>query len=117
MMLMGHACAYPRCAQIIRTKYCDAHKHIQSDILRGTRGTTSQQGYGTQWQKIRDRYLKLHPLCVDCKTQGIIKPAKEVHHRIELRKGGTNEDDNLQSLCKPCHSKRTRMRKDAIGLN
>lgn len=115
--LMGHACAYHTCNKIIRSKYCNQHKHIQSDVSRGTRGTTSQQGYGTQWQKIRKIHLFNHPLCEDCKIEGIIKPAKEVHHVIGLRNGGTNEDDNLQSLCKSCHSKRTRMGKDAIGLN
>lgn len=52
-MLMGRSCAHPNCREIVRTKYCDDHKHIQSDVSRGTRGTTSEQGYGTTWQKIR----------------------------------------------------------------
>ena len=108
---MGHACAYPRCAQIIHTKYCNTHKHIQLKVSRETRGTTSQQGYGSMWQKIRKIHLLNHPLCVNCKTHGIVKPAKEVHHIVELKQGGTNENDNLQSLCKSCHSKRTRMSK------
>lgn len=111
------ACAYQQCNKIMHSKYCDDHKHIQSDVSRETRGTTSEQGYGTIWQKVRKIHLLNYPLCEDCKTTGIVKPAKEVHHKIELRKGGTNEDDNLQSLCKSCHSKRTRMSKEAIGLN
>ena len=107
-MLMGHACSHPRCSAIVRTKYCDEHKHIQSDVLRDTRGTTSEQGYGTTWQKVRKIHLFKNPLCEVCKQQGIVKPANEVHHKNALRNGGTNEVDNLQSLCKSCHSKRTR---------
>ena len=106
--LMGRACAYYQCASIVRTKYCAQHKHIQSDVSRGTRGTTSQQGYGITWQKIRKIHLLNHPLCTDCKEHGIVKAAREVHHKLELRRGGTNDIDNLQSLCKSCHSKRTR---------
>ncbi|MBX3001917.1 MAG: HNH endonuclease [Caldilineaceae bacterium] len=34
-------------------------------------------------------------------------PATEVHHIIALRDGGRNEEGNLRSLCKTCHSKRT----------
>ena len=111
-----HACACPRCSKIVRTKYCDDHKHIQSDVSRETRGTTSEQGYGTAWQKIRKIHLLNHPLCEDCKTTGIVKPATEAHHKLELSKGGTSEDENLQSLCKSCHSKRTRSGNDKKNI-
>ena len=110
-----HACAYPQCPKIVSTKYCDDHKHIQSEVSRGTRGTTSEQGYGITWQKVRKIHLLNHPLCEDCKQQGIVKPALEVHHIVELKRGGTNEDYNLQSLCKSCHSKHTRSGKDVLA--
>ena len=31
----------------------------------------------------------------------------EVDHVIPLHKGGTNLDDNLQSLCRKCHRRKT----------
>jgi len=34
-------------------------------------------------------------------------PATEVHHIVPLDKGGSNADENLQALCKPCHSRHT----------
>jgi hypothetical protein len=34
-------------------------------------------------------------------------PAREVHHIKPLSHGGTNESDNLMSLCTPCHSEIT----------
>ena len=33
--------------------------------------------------------------------------AQEVHHIIPLADGGTHDEDNLMSLCKPCHSRIT----------
>ena len=38
-----------------------------------------------------------------CQGCGIITRNLEVDHRIPLHQGGTNDDDNLQSLCKDCH--------------
>ena len=58
--------------------------------------------------------LAAEPLCHDCKQGGainggggVITVATEVHHIVALRDGGTNDLDNLMSLCKTCHSKRT----------
>ena len=42
-----HACAHPQCNKIVHSKYCDDHKHIQSDVSRETQGTTTEQDYGT----------------------------------------------------------------------
>ena len=46
-------------------------------------------------------------LCVQCKREGRVKPGKEVDHIIPLKRGGTNAIKNLQTLCKPCHSRKT----------
>lgn len=51
-----------------------------------------------EFKPIRDKYLASHPFCERC---GAI--AKEVHHIKPLIYGGTNEDDNLSSLCNTCH--------------
>lgn len=31
----------------------------------------------------------------------------QVDHKVGLEQGGSNEDSNLQPLCKPCHDKKT----------
>lgn len=53
-----------------------------------------------QWRAIRKAQLEREPLCADCGG-----PANEVDHI----NGDTynNLPDNLDSLCKPCHSART----------
>jgi len=55
------------------------------------------------------RFLRLNPLCADPfekhANAGRIEAAKEVHHRKAKRAGGTDDDENLQALCKKCHAK------------
>jgi len=47
------------------------------------------------------------PLCQDCGARDRVTAATEVHHVVAIKAGGTHSRDNLRSLCKPCHSKRT----------
>lgn len=44
------------------------------------------------------KYLKDNPKCEFCNNQ-----AEEVHHIIPVVAGGTDNTDNLMSLCKHCH--------------
>lgn len=107
-----HPCAMTSCRAVVHTKYCTAHQHLQtkynSEQSRVSRGTTTEQGYGTTWQKVRLIHLDANPLCVACADRGIHRAANEVHHKVSLRQGGRNESDNLQSLCSSHHSKITR---------
>ena len=71
-----------------------------------------RQAYNnTAWRKLRNSYLKLHPLCENCLKEGKVVPAEDVHHkRSPFQKGEINwtllmEVENLQSLCKECHGK------------
>jgi 5-methylcytosine-specific restriction protein A len=68
------------------------------------RDPDSVKRYGQLWRKIRNRFLKEHPLCEICKREGKLTPAKQVHHVVPLANGGTNEESNLMSLCASCHS-------------
>lgn len=63
---------------------------------------------GRKLQEIRSRFLAKHPLCSRCSAQGFITAAVEVDHVIPLFKGGADEDQNRQALCKPCHLDKTR---------
>ncbi len=47
-------------------------------------------------------FLRHNPVCLKCERR-----AEEVDHIIPLARGGTNKWENLQSLCKSCHSKKT----------
>ena len=66
-----------------------------------------------QWKRLRNYYIRRHPLCEECLSKGIVKPAEEVHHKLIILGGITEEErwerltneDNLMSLCKECHDK------------
>lgn len=90
--------------------YCDAHqeffkpaeKHRRFDACRES---PAKRGYDVAWIKCRNSYLALHPLCELCEEQGAISVATEVHHKKPISEGGERLDhDNLQALCKSCHS-------------
>jgi 5-methylcytosine-specific restriction enzyme A len=71
---------------------------------------------------IREQVLTMQPICVHCKAVGEVALATEVDHIVPLSKGGSDALDNLQALCKQCHSDKTRrdlgqVEKPAIGLN
>lgn len=63
----------------------------------------------TRWQRLRRAYLTANPLCEECLLKGITEIAEEVDHKIPIADGGSPTDwDNLQSLSKTCHSRKTR---------
>lgn len=74
--------------------------------MRKLRQTAYQN---TAWRKMRDTYLKEHPICEECLKKGKVTPATDVHHvRSPFQKGTINyallmDYDNLMSLCKECH--------------
>lgn len=104
MRRAARVCSIPGCAVLIRGRghLCAGHERRRKRGVDARRGTANQRGYGPEWQRIREQYLKDNPFCVVCG-----QPAVEVDHIIPLRQGGTNEHDNLRPLCKTHHSQRT----------
>ncbi len=90
-----------------------AHYRSQADRQRSydeTRPNARARGYTGMWERARKFFLSKNPLCVKCEEQGILTPANEVDHIIPHR-GNQNlfwDQANWQSLCKSCHSKKTR---------
>lgn len=59
--------------------------------------------YGHSHRQLRKYMLAQYPLCKECN-----KAATELDHIIPINAGGDRYDsDNLQTLCKQCHSKKT----------
>ena len=63
-----------------------------------------------RWRKVRDTYFIQHPLCEECLKKGKVTPAEDVHHlKSPFINGEINytlllDSNNLESLCKECHS-------------
>lgn len=70
---------------------------------------------GRALQQIREAHLRLHPLCVRCLLKGFLTPGDEIDHIIPLSQGGTDTDDNRQTLCAPCHVEKGREDDRATG--
>jgi len=95
-------CAVPGCPGYAENgPYCAEHRR---EYNRTIRGPESRRRYDRQWGKIRDLYLSKHPLCEECQRNGRLTPAVHVHHII---RGGSNDEENLEALCKKCHSRET----------
>ncbi|HLF78549.1 MAG TPA: DNA methyltransferase [Dehalococcoidia bacterium] len=67
-----------------------------------SRGSSTQQGYGSGWRKLRRQVLREEP---DCRRCGA--PSTDADHITPRRQGGSDDRANLQALCHSCHSKYT----------
>lgn len=108
-------CRHPGCPNLSEGSYCEAHRkgaateaNRQYDESR--RDQEMKAFYNsTEWIKVRTLKLKQSPVCEECLRQGRIAPAaiadhilparEYPHHRLRL--------DNLQSLCRACHNRKT----------
>ncbi len=78
------------------------HKPKRLNNLRRKRALPTHKG---TWRAIREWQLQREPLCRHCCDEGEITPASEVDH-ID-GDANNNNPKNYQSLCKPCHSRKT----------
>ena len=69
--------------------------------------TATERVRGSAWMRIRARVLRAEPRCVLCLAAGRLAAAVEVDHRMPLARGGTDDDTNLQGLCRRCHKEKT----------
>ena len=105
-------CSAPGCPELVRSgRYCDQHQTEVTRKYDRERGSSTERGYGANWQKLRKMILNRSPICEDPfglhQEYGELVQANEVDHVTPLKDGGTNEMDNLQALCRSCHSRKT----------
>lgn len=103
----GTPCPHAGCPEITPPgEHCDEHRSEQ--WRRDDRPSASERGYDRAWEKVRRAHLRMEPLCRNCEERGRVEPASEVDHIVPLSEGGARLDhDNLQSLCRPCHNRKT----------
>jgi HNH endonuclease len=73
------------------------------------RPNASARGYDSDWRELRDAFLASFPMCRHCALEGRERRAHVVDHIETIRNAPERRLDpsNLQSLCWPCHRKKT----------
>jgi 5-methylcytosine-specific restriction enzyme A len=108
------------CTSLTRDRYCDAHTVEKQDRAeqnryydRYKRDKRSTSFYkSSEWEKVRTEALVRDKyLCQHCLKSKKVKRAEMVDHivpvKVEWNKRLTLS--NLQSLCNPCHNKKTKL--------
>jgi 5-methylcytosine-specific restriction protein A len=107
-------CAWRGCPKLTYDRFCDEHKAVAEEYNkkryakhyeRYKRDPITWDKYNGEWRRISKQFLQRNPLCEHCKEYGRLTPAELVHHKKPLSEGGTNDYDNLQALCRSCHTK------------
>ena len=97
-----HFCNHPGCNALVTDTYCEAHAPLHQ--YTDDRESAGARGYDSRWRKVRERYLRQHPLCERHDKQGRAVVATMVHHINPISDGGKRYDpDNLMALCFSCH--------------
>ena len=71
-----------------------------------TRTTSRERGYDGKWEKLRNWWIRQHPVC---QWPGCWRPAAIVDHvvPIDVAPERRLDETNLQSLCRSHHSVKT----------
>jgi 5-methylcytosine-specific restriction enzyme A len=119
-MAAPHPCAKPHCPQLCARgqRYCPEHETAAHRADAARRGNFRERGYSSKWDRFRLQFLKANPLCVMCKKDGRIAPARVCDHVVPHRgdpKKFWNPDGGFQALCISCHSKKTAKEDGGFG--
>jgi 5-methylcytosine-specific restriction protein A len=78
--------------------YCETHAKAARQARPSAQPGPRQRGYTSEWDRISKAYRAEHPDCERCGA-----PGELVDHITPKSAGGTDDDDNLMTLCRPCH--------------
>jgi len=101
-------CRHPGCRKFRspEKRGCPDHeRNYRTEDER--RGSSNSRGYGWSWQKLRKSILKRDPVCAICKRAW----SEEVDHCIPKARGGSDDESNLQGVCRSCHAEKTALEK------
>lgn len=106
--------APPRYCALCRAPHQGECPRKQPRVDRRPNATV--RGYDRQWQKIRAVKKARDPLCEWCKHKGLAVLTELIDHYIPIAAGGTHADENLVSMCRPCHGVKTEQDKQKYDV-
>ena len=116
-------CSKPGCSRLSRAAYCDAHAAEREEQRQArlkqadNRPSAAKRGYNRNWSAARRSFLAVNPWCAECERKGTMTAAAEVDH-IKPHRGDMElfwNLDNMQPLCKSCHSRKTATEDGGFG--
>jgi 5-methylcytosine-specific restriction endonuclease McrA len=83
------------------------YERERSAARRAHKGTTSQRGYGPEWQTLVTLAIQAQPWCTYCHSRGTPGNPLTGDHRVPLSKGGTAKSAaDVIVACRSCNSAR-----------
>jgi 5-methylcytosine-specific restriction endonuclease McrA len=83
---------------------------------RRERATTTERGYGADWQKRSHEVIEAQPWCTCCGTEGDPSNPLTADHFVPKALRGTDDRENLVATCRRCNNaKRDRLREFLDG--
>lgn len=105
-------CGWPGCNTLILTKPGEPYrcsKHPVLDRAPDERVSADKRGYDSKWRKLRDIYIKQHPIC---EPQYVCdgSPSVDVDHIVPIAADWQLRlnESNLQAICRACHAHKTK---------
>ena len=75
-------------------------------VLEAKAGTTEMER-GRAWMAKRHRVAQAHGYRCACCGVVWVSSRDQIDHKVPREQGGSNDEANLQPLCKPCHDAKT----------
>lgn len=98
-----------------------AKRHVarfkRAKPIDSVRPDATRRGYDHRWKALRLSFLADNPICVSCADRGLVVEATIVDHIDGKGPQGERgfDRDNLQSLCKTCHDRKTATQDGGFG--
>ena len=110
-------CRQPGCHVLVNTSgYCAKHQRESVGWFKTSKKTSHERGYGAVWRRIRERIFERdNGLCQSCLKAGRLRVGQDVDHVIPKSQGGTDDEGNLQLICRACHKAKTARERSGGG--
>lgn len=100
----------------VQSGYCLAHRPSAKPVMTAEARARKRLYDTAHWKRVRQAKLFQQPLCEECLKRDELVAADHVDHIVAVADGGSFDDEaNLRSLCRSCHSSKTARQDGGFG--